>query len=76
MDGALPVIYLVNNLGYSNYLLQAVRATLEASNIPYVSSDAVASPNDPRKYLPDSHFTDDTDDQIARALTSVIEKNL
>jgi hypothetical protein len=75
-DGALPVIYIVNNLGYSNYLFQAVRATLEANDIPYVSSDSIASPSDPRKYLPDSHFTDETDDQIARALTGVIEKNL
>jgi hypothetical protein len=75
-DGALPIIYIVNNFGYSNYLFQAVRATLQVNDIPYVSSDSIASPNDPRKYLPDSHFTNETDDQIARALALLIEKRL
>ena len=47
-DGMIPVIYLVNNLGYSDNLLRALRPVLEADNIPYVSSDAIVSPYDSR----------------------------
>lgn len=72
-DGVVPVIYVVNNLGYSDHLFQALRPVLEQDNIPYVSSHTIASPDDPRNYLPDSHFTDEVDDKLARTLEKVIE---
>jgi hypothetical protein len=75
-DGMIPVIYIVNNLGYADHLFQALKPTLEANNIPYLSSDSIASPSDPRKYLPDSHFTNETDDEIARALSRLVQKLL
>jgi hypothetical protein len=73
-DGSIPVIFLVNDLGYSNYLFQALSPILHADNIPYLSSDAIVSPNDPRGYLPDSHFTNENDDKLARALDRILEK--
>jgi len=73
-DGLIPVIYLVNGFGDSNYLYQAVEPALRRDNIPCLSSDTVASPDDPRKYLPDSHFTDAVDDQMARALVQLIDR--
>jgi len=73
-DGMIPVIFLVNNLGFSNYLYQALSPILHRDNIPYLSSDTIISPNDPRGYLPDSHFTDPVDDELARALVKIIEK--
>jgi hypothetical protein len=72
-DSMIPVIFLVNNLGYSDYLFQALKPALNADKIPYVSSDSVVSPNDPRGYLPDSHFTDDGDDELARELVKLID---
>ena len=69
----IPIIYIVNNLGFSDQLYRALLPTLEADNIPYLSSHTVASPNDPRKYVPNSHFTDAVDDEMARALVNVIE---
>jgi hypothetical protein len=72
-DGMIPVIYLVNNLGYSDQLFRALEPTLVANKIPYLSSHTVASPNDPRKYVPNSHFTDAIDEDMARALIKVIE---
>lgn len=72
-EGIMPVIFMVNNLGFSNYLYQALSPILHADNIPYLSSDAIVSPNNPRGYLPDSHFTDAVDDELARALVKVIE---
>jgi len=72
-DGMIPVIYLVNNFGYSNYLYQALESTLIQGGIPFVSSDRVASPSDPRSYLPNSHFVDSVDDKLAQTLVSVVE---
>jgi hypothetical protein len=65
----------VNNLGYGDQLFRALRPVLEANNIPYLSSHTVASPGDPRKYVPNSHFTDAVDEDMARALVKVIEAN-
>jgi hypothetical protein len=70
--GMIPVIYIVNNLGYSDFLFKALNPALQADNVPYLSSHTVVSPDDPRGYLPDSHFTDDVDDKLARALAKVI----
>jgi hypothetical protein len=74
-DGMIPIIFIVNNLGYSDYLYQALRPALDADNISYLSSHTVASPNDPRGYLPDSHFTDAVDDKLAGALIKAIESS-
>jgi hypothetical protein len=72
-DGMIPVIFIVNNLGYSDYLFKALNPALQADNVPYLSSHTIVSPDDPRGYLPDSHFTDEMDDRLARALVKVIE---
>src|SRR5262249_15514586 len=58
-DGMIPVIYIINNLGYSDYAFQALSPVLRADDVPYLSSHVIASPNDPREYLPDSHFTEE-----------------
>jgi hypothetical protein len=71
-DGILPVIFLVNTLGYSDYLFQALRPILVAEKIPCLSSHTIVSPNDPRGYLPDSHFTDKIDEKLAEALVKLL----
>jgi hypothetical protein len=71
--GIIPVIFIINNLGYSDYLFQALEPVLRQDNIPYVSSHTVAPPDDPRSYLPDSHFTDEVDDKLAKALDEVVQ---
>ena len=74
-DGMIPVIFLVNLFGDSDYLYQAIRPVLERDEIPYLSSHTIASPSDPRKYLRDSHFTPEIDDEMARALEDVINRS-
>jgi hypothetical protein len=74
-DGMLPVIFIVNNFGYSDYLFRALQPVLEADHVPYVSSHTIVSPNDPRGYLPDSHFTDAIDERLAKALERVVENS-
>ncbi len=75
-DGIVPVIFIVNNLGYGTQLYDALKGSLESCAIPYLSSHTVVSPSDPRGYLPDSHFTDANDDRLARALERVIDTEL
>jgi hypothetical protein len=72
--GLIPVVFVANNLGYSDSLYRALEGTLEAEHIPFLNSAAVVSPDDPRGYLPDSHFTDANDDRLARALAVVIDR--
>ena len=72
----IPVIFLINGFGDSVYLFQALEPTLVRDNIPYLSSHTVASSNDPRKYQPDSHFTIEVDDAMARALVKLIDRVL
>jgi hypothetical protein len=74
-DGIIPVIFIVNNFGYSDHLFKALSPALQADNIPYLSSHTVISPEDPRGYLPDSHFTDEADNKLAVALAKVIENS-
>jgi hypothetical protein len=74
-DGMIPVIFIANNLGYSDYLFKALSPALQQDNVPYLSSHTIVSPDDPRGYLPDSHFTDEVDDKLARALVKVIESS-
>jgi hypothetical protein len=72
-DGIVPVIYIVNNFGYSDFLFEALKPALQADHIPYVSSHTIVSPDDPRGYLPDSHFTAAVDLKLAHALEQVIK---
>lgn len=74
-NGMMPVVYIVNNFGFSDFLYQALRPTLVADKIPYLSSHTIVSPSDPRAYLPDSHFTDAVDDKLARALAELLERD-
>ena len=73
-DGTIPIIFLVNLFGDSDYLFRALRPALERDKIPYLSSHTIASPNDPRKYLRDSHFRPEIDDEMARALAKIIDE--
>lgn len=73
--GMIPVVFLVNSMGYSDTLYRAVAQTLDRDKIPYLSSHTIVPPDDPRGYLKDSHFTDANDDRLARALAVVIERS-
>jgi hypothetical protein len=70
--GAIPVIYIVNDLGYSDTLFRALKPALDANRVLYVSSHEYIPPGDPSGYLPDSHFTDANDDRLALALEALV----
>jgi hypothetical protein len=72
--GIKPVIYIVNNFGYSDHLYQALKETLDAEGIGYLNSAAIIPPADPRGYLPDSHFTIEGDEKLAKAIRDIFLK--
>lgn len=75
-EGRIPVVFLVNDLGYSDVLFRAVEPALRASDVPYLSSHQFIAPNDSSGYLPDGHFTDANDDRLGRALDELVRKRL
>jgi hypothetical protein len=70
--GIIPVLFLVNDLGYSDHLFQALNPAILADNVPCLSSHLIIPPNDPRGYLPDSRFTIEGDNKLARALEDIV----
>ncbi len=72
----IPVIYLVDSLGYGNQLYSALASTLERDDIPHLATHTVIDPNDAAAYLPDSHFTDANDRRLASALDALVAREL
>lgn len=75
-EGLVPVIYIVNNLGYGDQMYQALQFTLDQQGIPTLSSHTLIDPNDPRNYLPDTHFTEANDLRMAQALDQLVQTEL
>ena len=74
-QGIIPIIFIVNNLGYSDNLFRALLPALNADNVPYLSSHTIVPTDDPRAFLPDSHFTDEFDQRLATALAGLVENS-
>lgn len=75
-NNSLPIIYIVNNVFMSDRLYKLLEPTLSAHKILFLSSHEICPPNDPRNYLPDSHFIPSKNLELARAMTEIIRKNL
>ena len=71
--GIKPVIFVVNNFGYSDHLYRALKVTLDAENIANLNSCPAIAPADARGYLPDSHFTIEGDEKLALALRKILD---
>ena len=75
-DGSFPVVYVVNNLGTSDHAYRLLEPVLRANGIASLSSHQICPPNDPRYYLPDSHFEPETNLKIARAMVELVRPHL
>jgi hypothetical protein len=75
-DGSRPVVFVVNNLNTGDRAFQLLRPTLAREGIPCLSSHEVCPPNDPRHYLPDSHFTPSKNAELARAMADLVHREL
>ncbi len=75
-DGIIPVVYLVNDRGYSDHLFTLLRPVLENNDIPYISSHEYADPNNPANFIGDGHFTKEADKRIGEACRKLLESKL
>jgi hypothetical protein len=74
-NNSLPIIYIVNNVFLSDHLFTILRPTLFADKILFLSTHDICPPNDPRNYLPDSHFIPSKNMELARAMAKIIMEN-
>jgi hypothetical protein len=75
-DNSIPVIYIVNNLFTGSRLYDLLESTLLDHHIPFLSSHSICAPNDPRNYLPDTHFVPKKNLELAKAMLQVIRGSL
>lgn len=78
LDGRIPVLLLVHDYGYSDFLYRAVQGNVCKYNIPTVSTNVLCSASDPGNFNPadGGHFTTEANILIARALLLEIEMQL
>jgi hypothetical protein len=75
-NNSLPIIYIVNNVFMGDHLYGILEPTLSAQKILFLSSHEICPPNDPRNYLPDSHFVPSKNLELAKAMIKIIRDNL
>lgn len=77
-NGAIPVVYVINNQGCGDHLLRVLRPVFAEARIPYLSTHRICPPDDPKAFMPgsDGHFTEAKNAELARALISLIEVEL
>ena len=74
-DGKLPIVLLINNLGYEDHLFQVLKPTLENSSIPFVSTHNIAPATDKKNFIADGHFTKSVDKLIAKDLLKLLDEH-
>jgi hypothetical protein len=73
---SLPIIYIVNNIFMGDHLFRILEPALSAQNVLFLSSHEICPPNDPRNYLPDSHFVPSKNLELARAMVRIVRENI
>lgn len=72
-QGRIPIVFMINNRGCGDYLYRALKPSLDAKNIPFLSSHIICPPNDPKVYTGDGHFTPEKNVELAEEMIRVIE---
>jgi hypothetical protein len=72
--GQRPIVLLIEDRGYGNALSSAAVPVLQHSNIEYVATSAIATPDDTSNFEADGHFTSLVNEKIARAVLSVLNR--
>lgn len=73
---SIPIIYIVNNVFTGNRLYEILAPTLSSHNILFLSTHNICPPNDPRCYLPDSHFIPAKNLELAIEMMRIIRENI
>ena len=72
-DGKRPVVLLFNDRGYADDLYRALAPTLDAHDIPYVSTHTMAPASNLANFIADGHFTPENDVLFARAFLDLLK---
>ena len=75
-QNSLPIVYIVNNVFMGDRLFKLLEPTLLSHNIPFLSSHDICPPNDPRFYMPDSHFIPSKNLELANEMIKIIKEKL
>jgi hypothetical protein len=75
-EGTRPIVFVVNNLNTGARAFELLRPTLERDRVPCLSSHELCPPDEPRNYLPDSHFTPAKNAELARAMVDLVHREL
>lgn len=73
-DGKLPIILVINNVGYNDHLFTAIKPTLSKESIPYISTHDIVPATDMSNFISDGHFTPKANQKIAQEVIKLIEK--
>ena len=77
-DGRLPIVLLVHDFGYGDYLYRAVEKTVQLYSIVTVSTHWICSAADPTNYDPadGGHFTKEANSLVAKSILDTINEQL
>jgi hypothetical protein len=75
-DKTLPVLLLIENIGYADHLDRLFASLESDSDLVYFATHHLADPSDAKLFLADGHFTPDTNDRLAAALLARINSSL
>lgn len=76
-DGRLPIVLLIDSRTYGNAqgsaLMNLLGPTLNADQIPHLSTHAIAPAHEPQHFVGDGHFQPPVNEAIARELIRLID---
>lgn len=75
-DGKLPIVLLLNDMGYEDHLFKVLKTELADQSIPFVSTHNIAPATDRKNFVEDGHFTNNANRMIAQEVIELINKNL
>ena len=73
-DGKIPIVLVINNVGYDEHLFEAIQPTLSKESIPYISTHKIVPASDMSNFISDGHFTPEANQKIAQEVLELIEK--
>lgn len=70
--GERLVVLLEQDQGFGDNLAFALKDTLDAAGIEYISSHTLFSSSDPHNFIPDGHYTAEANGKLAEALRALL----
>jgi hypothetical protein len=75
-DGVIPIVYLVNDRGYSDHLYELLEPVLVEHGIAFISSHESVDPDNPASFVDDGHFTEAANERLGEACHTLLVREL